>query len=292
MKKNIHLEKIFGVETKPLFEAIYTVYDGIQQKKYGFIDIEVFNKLLVEDLKAANKQYMLELLQRIQLSSSLSIIRNLRWYEGVYYGYKNKNFLSFASSLRGLIESTGDTLFSLQHMGITLAEEYAMICEVLRGERGNDVIIAEEMENTLIHFTHARKYKKGEEVENNAHNAESAHKYVKELERFKKGYLELYADLCQIVHPAKESVYSFVNEKNYVIKIQKNTDLDNIEKLIKKYENLIRLLPELSFNAPLINLKTLNRLPLNYTRTIILESINLDKIRSWNLIEQKIKSQE
>lgn len=280
------MEKVFGKQNVPFFEIMFNVRNGIQQRKYQFMDYDVYMELLHKNHKLANKQYTVEIFERIHLASAISILRNLKWYEAINQAYVSKNFLAFASSFRGLIESTGDTVYSLQNMSITLAENYTLFCEVLEGRR-EELVISKELEDLLIHFTHARKLKKGEATEE-SHKAESAAKYVRQLEVFMKGYLDFYSDLCKIIHPARDSVFAFINEENYSIRIQKEKDKENIEELIKSKKELIELLPQLSFNGALLNLKTLNLFPYINTKTLVLNSVDLNNLAGWGKIETLI----
>jgi hypothetical protein len=278
------VKTVFGKVNEDFFEILYQLRDSIPQKKYGFMDIDHYENLLTTNSKIANKQYMVELLERIHLSSCISILRNLKWFDGVKDGYKSNNYLSFASSLRGLLESTGDTLYSLQHISLNIAEKHEIISNILL-EKGELFLVSKEMEDLLIHFTHGERSKNKEDVPD-SHIALSSSKYIKQLESIEKGYSELYSRLCQIIHPAKDSVFAFINEDKHTIQIQKNNDKDNIRNLILEYNKLIKLLPQLSFNAALLNLKVLNTLPYMNTKTIILNQISLDSIKAW----QKIKN--
>ena len=47
------------------------------------------------------------------MAATTSILRNYHWILGILNSYDNNNFVVFCSSLRGLIESGGDVLYTL-----------------------------------------------------------------------------------------------------------------------------------------------------------------------------------
>lgn len=89
-------------------------------------------------------------------------------------------------------------------MPLTLAEHHRKIQAEVKGKGSGPVFLSGELENTLIHFTHARKKTDGAP---DSHKARPTWEYLKFIEGMKiTGSKELYGHLCELVHPASESV--------------------------------------------------------------------------------------
>lgn len=112
---------------------------------------------------------------------------------------KENNFITFASTFRGLIESAADAYYSLADVPMTLAENHRKIIRALEGNL-DAVLLAGVLEEKLIHFIYARKIEKGEVVPDYL-QAKSARAYLSELQQAKEGYIhDCYSELCQITH--------------------------------------------------------------------------------------------
>ena len=85
------------------------------------------------------------------------------------------------------------------------------------------MMISKELEDTLIHFTHARKLSKGEDAPS-THRARQPWEYIKRIEEMNNnGVKELYSELCELVHPAADSVLMWFVKEGDHLAIKSNT---------------------------------------------------------------------
>lgn len=101
------------------------------------------------------------------------------------------------------------------------------------------------MENKLIHFQFAKKGKKN--VYSKIKIAHTNTDYIKSFDLEKIGIEELYSELCEVTHPAANSVNCFSEEKlvsEYYSYSITSTETDNniIIDLVDKYNTQIKLL--------------------------------------------------
>jgi hypothetical protein len=115
-------------------------------------------------IKRHNGIFAMELIEKAHLASVTALLRAKRWADATCLAYDKENFLSWSASVRGLLESAGDTVDSLLHIPMTLALRHRDLARCLAGneERG---MVAEETERHLDHFVHAKwmRTKRGEE---------------------------------------------------------------------------------------------------------------------------------
>lgn len=119
-------------------------------------------------------------------------------------------------------------------------------------------VLAVELENQLIHFSHARKLSKGD-ASPVSHKAKQTADYVRSLETADLPRLyECYAQLCQYTHPAAHSVSQLLiplsPEKFQLFPGQDRLRIDGF---IKEYNSLLIPLLMIAFNPGALILKVL-----------------------------------
>ncbi len=280
-------QKILGKSAANCF--IPLVNDIVNNKKsvrYHFAIDEVFQELQRSDPKEANSQYMKELLFRAHFAAMSSLAKNLEWINGMKCSYENGLYLPFASSFRSLIESVADSFESIKTVGVTIAENNEVINNKLN-KVGDDFVIISELENDLIHYSHARRVEKGEDVPQ-SHKAKSAAAYVTNFDKDTgQNFYGCYGELCQLTHPAAQGVLHMmpqINETDFSFEIGNGTN--KIEELIHKHKDLIEPLIVFAFNPSLITLKVLNYIDLIECQSDILDSVNLDGLAPWKRCEK------
>ena len=203
---------IFGELSKKYLPIIMIIKKKLQTQEYEFMAIDDFQKILLQPdkLDEGNRIYWTEMLHRAHLAAVSSIVRNLAWMEGAATAAQHSNYLMFASALRSLIESIGDSTEVLVPIAKNIARDHRLITSCLNGSQ-KQIVLAENMENTLIHYSHARKISKQENAPE-SHNAKRPFKYVGILKNEAEvpDVGEMYAELCEAVHPAARSVFSFL----------------------------------------------------------------------------------
>jgi hypothetical protein len=232
--------------------------------------IETFEKLIHQDngLASMNQVYWTGMLQRAHIASCTSLRRNSSWIDATSICYLNNNYLGFAASLRGLIESVGDSADVLAKLPKNIAQEYRLIKQCIDGEKDDMGVASGEMEDELIHYAHARKAKKNENVPE-SHIAKQTQYYVKLLSTTAQLVkLEIpYKELCEVMHPAATSVlYQFATaigpSGEALYKTEANSDNYHIRRTIESYRDEIQGLVYLAFDPGLITLKVLHRFAL------------------------------
>jgi len=216
----------------------------------------MINNMLEGNIGSNMKIYWKEMLFRIHFISTSSILRNAEWMKGIVFGIEKNNTMIFSSSLRGLLESTTDSFYSLESVPTALAINYKKIVQAIAGNM-NRIFHADELEKILIHYEFAIRERKAE------HNALSANAYIREYdEYFKVDTKKLYAQLSGITHPAADSLMSFKKD----IKISEDISVSStcfdqdivIKGIWKENKASIKLLVKMSIVLPILCLKVLN----------------------------------
>ena len=72
--------------------ALEDVNKRIVHKKYIFMDaLDYINLYLFKDPKLSMQIYWKELLQRLHLASVTTLMRNLKWIQGISFGIETNN---------------------------------------------------------------------------------------------------------------------------------------------------------------------------------------------------------
>lgn len=97
---------------------------------------------------------------------------------------------------------------------------------------------------------------------------------------------ELYAELCQIVHPAAQSMSWLIRQSadTTLVTLMGGDDRSAITSLCKRHEQAIQDVLMLNFNLSVCILKVLNGLPLRTLATRAVDTIPMDQVPLWNKI--------
>jgi hypothetical protein len=231
--------------------------------------------------------YWREILYRAHWAASTSLIRTHRWLSGLLDAFATENLIVFCACTRGLIESAADSWYSLGPVAPSLAACKETIVRALN-KRLKQAIIAEDIENRLVHFTFARKPVK-REVLPPEHEAETIATYLQVFEKEQPEIRRFYASLCDIVHPGANSILSFA----------KTIDKD-AKSIMLTFDREPRVLAEfaVAFRAVLADIMAagfntgLNALPATEVHTVFLESIPFVRFGPWETIESLLATQD
>lgn len=277
-------------ENIDLSSYVYTIHDN-----------EYFKDIVSNDAKDFQRIYVEEILQRAHWAGLTSLIRNLKWTKGVVTSIKENNLLSFTANLRCLIESSGDNLLSLLNIPSTLADNFINITKCLQEKTEEKTMYSfKDLEEILIHFSYARKITQEEKDLQGKlpkyQNAKPAAEYLKKLDHSVSNgpVAELYSILCQFSHPAAHSTHyltqmSFDNSK-YEFVYSLNSDKDYIGRILNGYNDEIIKSLQYGFNPGILTLKTLNFFDYELTKTQYVDTINMDSMKMWIDIKNKIAS--
>jgi hypothetical protein len=252
-------------ESIDIYNYLYTdIVNRITHKKYAYMNTDGYIYLFSQGFLKGNicesmQIYWREMLLRTHFAAVTSIIRNQKWISGVEFGMKSKNLMVFCASLRGLLESSVDTYYSLEQLPSGLSLNFKNINRAIKGEL-NQYFSSKEIEDKLIHYQFAHRGKECLYT----HNALSISDYIKSADMDEKIRIkELYSALCEITHPASNSVSCFTNEiieseNNSYIITSASTDDSVIHNLASNHSNQIVYLMKLALSVSVTCLKILS----------------------------------
>ncbi len=285
-------QEILGKEAIPHLVSLNFLAPTLTGLHYNFISIDEYRRTLEEDTRKGNRVYWDEMLQRTHLAASCAIIRQKRWLDGLIQCAKVGNYLSFAASYRGLLESVADSHYTLSGVAPTLATNFSAIRLALSGQL-DEIQGNEELENRLIHFTHARKIKKGESA-SDEHRAKTSKEYLLHLQAgIKADALKCYERLCETVHPAVHSLSWMIRirKDGGAMLIDTSGDIHHIRGFCEEHHDLMRDLLVIGFNQPAITLKVLNKFEQRGSYTPAMDSISFETIKAWRDLSERIEEQ-
>lgn len=190
----------------PAFEAAVTSAARASYR-YVFVSQDAYQRLLFEDrnVAVAAQVYWTEMVERMHVAAVATLMRTQRWLAGSRAAVQTHNYLAFASSFRGLIEAAADSCHVLGLIPELLAKNWKYVKLALAG-RAPFLLQDPAFEDRLIHFIMARKTAKTSQVPD-SYRALHPREYLHILQGTTDGPLtDCYAELCQLTHPAMESV--------------------------------------------------------------------------------------
>lgn len=224
-----------------------------------------------------------EVLLSAHLAATTSIIRSARWFEATWREHEAGNLLGWAACCRSLLEAIGDTIDGLLSAGLTLAETMPSLMKGLSGfDEG--LFNLEEIEDKLIHFSHGRKVGRTERATvPGTHVARQTAEYIALLETA-GGPAKLYAELCQIGHPARGSLsWMYVNVEGG-FRVEADRDASAIAEIVARHRDELHLLPSLAFNPGLFVLRVLVKFGL-FPRIPELRDFSFQGAKGWAKIK-------
>lgn len=225
-------------------------------KQYKFISLEDFERL---DIVDSNYTYWIEILYRSHWAATSNLIRHNKWHELCCNSSLIKpNYIAFCSGLRGLLECAADTYDALGGVPLTLAHASKHIENALMRRPVSSRAVSEELENSLIHFSYARKLQKLE-VAPKSHEAKTASNYISLLDSVDLPLKNLYSELCQVVHPAHQSTAWLVERTEQYYTIRKSDDQIFILDLCERYKECIEYIQMSPINISMFIFKVLNK---------------------------------
>ncbi|MBD9561719.1 hypothetical protein [Pseudomonas sp. PDM09] len=257
--EDVTVENFFGKAGNIYPPIIKSLLEGAYNKKYDFLPLKQFEALNSVEI---NYVYWVEILYRAHWAATSNLIRHDKWFDACISNSVIKpNYISFCSGLRGLLESTADTYFSLGSVPLTLANSSGYIDDALGRRPAKKLAVSEELENALIHFSFARKLNKGEDSPA-SHRAATAGEYMSQLDSDELPIKRLYAELCQVVHPAHQSTAWVVENLGESYWVREPQDLMFISDLCQRYASCIEYIQMASVNISMFVYKAINEFDL------------------------------
>lgn len=271
------------------------IISKMTHKKYCFNTTETYvQNMLNNNINNVNKIYWDEILLRAHFASVTSIMRNEKWINGMIMSSEARNFILFVASLRGFVESVTDSYYSLLNTPFDIASNFNNIKPAINGNL-DQILVSEKLEETLIHFQFASKKNKSCFDYN---KPLPVSKYIALFDQYSDiDTKKLYSKLCEIVHPAADSISCFIttinDSENYEYTTT-NTSNDslNIENIVNTFSNAILNLLKMAINAPVVCLKVLNLFDYELVQSEYLNSCLINKLiyeDAWNEILKMVE---
>ena len=268
--------------------------------RYTFMNQDEYRDLAISDPAQGMRVYWYEILARAHFCSAIAVMRTRRWLtdarppapppESMESAGNERNLLGFAASFRGLLESAADTATSLSVVPHTLSRLSSKIARALSGKL-ETIVVSSDIENELIHFSHAR-YLKSSEAKGDLthHKARTTQTYMDVL---KKGGVanvaRCYGELCDLTHPGATSVMMWLRSVDGSLTLSARQDESIIQGYVQRNKDIFQDLLMFGFNPAIVTLAVLNHLPEEGFHTPELLSWNLDSINLWRTCHNELR---
>lgn len=285
-------ESVLNQDATRFVEMIDGLGLANSETRYTIMASDEYEHIIKNDPTKGLQIYWYEILARAHLTALTGILRSRRWLSAVVSATRDKNLLAFVSAFRGLIESAADTSSAFQGIPLTLARFHPQIIAALSGEPNRTMSLSSEMENALIHFSHARRLSKAEQKKApSSHAARQVREYMKILEKGQiTGVDECYSALCDLTHPGASSVWMWLNSVDGIeITLSAHQDESIISHFLQQYRTMMTKLIMFAFNPAIITLNILNYFPLKELHTPELLNWNLSGITLWQKCQSELK---
>jgi hypothetical protein len=248
---------------------------------YVFTSTEEFRNLPPD---AMSKAYWEEMLCRVHWAATSNLARHKRWFEAAYdLSLGRSNYPGFCAALRGLVEAAADASHSLGAVPETLASHSSLIIESLSGHATFSAV-SEDLESMLIHFQFARRLRAGEDAPA-THRAKRAADYIAAIQTELEPVQPLYAELCEVVHPAAQSLNWLTRTEGRQWSVSAGNDSESIRDLCRRHMPSIEWVQQQSVNVSIFMLQVLEAFPLYQLQTRAASGINMQSVALWHKIK-------
>lgn len=238
-----------------------------------------------------NQVYWQEILFRAHFGACTGMLRLHEWLRGSERMLADGNVLMLAAGVRGFLEACADTFQGFSDVAQTLADCHTVVRRAIRGALSEQVAVAPELENKLIHFSFARRLEPGEGPA--LHLATTAKDCVSVLSESAPGVIEVYRFLCDYAHPAAPSLFRFAGERTrpHTLTFQPNAGTDKLAEIVGKSEHVGKAAFALGVAPLVITLKTLNDFAFAPVATPWADGVDLGFSPMWRDIRRRLRSQ-
>jgi hypothetical protein len=186
------------------------VLDDLGRYDYTFMSAPNYDAVLQEDWRRAQQIYWEEILYRAHFAAAASLVRTARWIDAMIVLADADNYTAFMAAYRGCLEASADSFHTFQSVPGWLAEMHTVIRAALAGTPAHPVVF-QDLEDALIHFTHARHVARNEVVEA-THRAMQTKHYLDALAGDGLPEVtECYRRVCDVTHPGMGSIVCYAD---------------------------------------------------------------------------------
>ena len=281
---------LFGESASSYGPLINEITPYLLRDSYAFEDNDAYEKKVADldgGLEYGAHVYWEETLARAHMASVSSIVRTCRWVEASLREFEAGNLFGWAASTRSLMEAAADSAHSLAKVPLTLAEIHGEIVTALRGH-ASAFVTSSDLEDALIHYTHARKIQKKEDAPA-AHRARQSAEYMRFLTDMRiDGAKELYGQLCEYVHPAALSVSTLFGSEQGKWIVDPSLEQIFLKSFAEENRKLMGDVLMAGFNPALLTLRVLHRFD-RFSKIPPLRKYKMDRIPLWTRIEAALR---
>jgi hypothetical protein len=239
-----------------------------------------------------NQVYWREILFRAHFGASTGMLRLNAWLRGSERALVDGNVLMLAAGIRGFLEACADTRQGFSDVAPTLADCHTVVSRAINGELSEQIVLAPELENTLIHFSYARRLSAGEAPA--LHSAATAKDCVSVLLESAPDVVDVYHALCDYTHPAAASLFLFGGERTHpdTLTFDPGAGPHKLAEIVALSEHVGKVALILAV-APLVTaLKTLNEFAFAPVATPWARGVDLGFSDAWRELNKRLCSQE
>jgi hypothetical protein len=275
------------------FDIVEEIIPLALKHDYKFIADDAWEELNKSDEFSPslhNQILARELVDKAHLAATSALLRTKRWADAVCLMYDAKNFLGWASSARGLLESSGDIVDGLQAIAISLANLHQMIARGLSGAASQEKHGYAELEAKLDHFVFAKwmRTKRGEE---NIEKAKDNETYIEQIECVLPNVVTYYRRLCGITHPSNSSLKYLYDDNTPTggqFRLTAANDERAIAAICEEFPTALSVTLMMSCNPALLILRVLHKFGV-HPKLRPLKMLDLSDITGWTDIEKYLK---
>ena len=259
--------------------------------RYRFVNQIEYEKILASDPREGMKIYWYEMLARCHISSISAVMRTRHWFSAIEDAVRTANLLAFSAAFRGLLESAADTSTSLGQVPLAIARFHSLINDAL-SKQMEGVTTCKDLEDELIHFTHARYIPRSERKKvPSSHNVRLAKEYLEVLRRGKVvGVDECYRTMCDLTHPSASSVWMWFDWNADEAFVSSAKERSIIVDQLRRHREMMPDLLMFGFNPVIVTLKVLNHFPTPEFHTPQISDWNLSQISLWRKCEETLRN--
>jgi hypothetical protein len=277
-------------ESAPLLRLIDEITPIACKHTYTFVSDQWYREWIESNdfsIKRQNFIIAMELIDKAHLAAVTALMRAKRWADATCLAFEKENFLSWAASSRGLLESAGDTVDGLLNIPTSLALQHQNLARFLSGY-DELALLADELERQLDHFVHA-KWMRAKRGEQNALKAKDNVEYVGVLETVIPNITPLYHRLCSVCHPSNSSIEFFYEfDPNAGLRLSPAKDRQAIATICHEYPNALQDALMMHCNPALLILYVLHKFPV-HPRLKALRKLDWKQSKIGAEIEQLLK---
>lgn len=284
---------VFGPQANCMFATLRALVRDLEHApvQYEYLSVDDFRALIRQNVSAGVRVQVTELLYHAHFASVATLVRAYRWAEGCLSAYLQDLYLPFCAAARGLLEAVGDSYDGLAPIPLSLANAKDPIYAGLSEASSASFFNFGEIEDVLLHFSHARRLSKPEKAALPGYTqAKDPKSYTEHLEAHGPGgFYAWYQELCELAHPASDSVcYMLVPESDGRISFNPSIDHERLASHVGIHQERLAELLRLSQVPAITMLRVLLHFPVPALHVGAIGRLNLSQMPLWRKCAAKL----